>query len=40
MRGLKPFIFSNLKTEEGLNYISNFIVDYAGLSSSTKSGVE
>lgn len=40
MRGLKPFIFSNLKTEEGVNYISNFIIDYAGLSSSTKSRVE
>ena len=40
MRGLKPFIFSNLKTQEGLNYISNFIIDYAGLSTSAKSGVE
>ena len=31
MRGEKPFIFSNLKSGEGLNEISNFIIRNSGL---------
>ena len=31
MRGEKPFIFSNLKSGEGLNKISNFIIRNSGL---------
>jgi Ni2+-binding GTPase involved in maturation of urease and hydrogenase len=26
MRGIKPFIFSNLKTQEGLSKVTEFIV--------------
>ena len=31
MRGEKPFIFSNLKSGEGLSKISNFIIRNSGL---------
>ena len=31
MRGKKPFIFSNLKTGDGLDFISDFIVSNAGI---------
>ena len=31
MRGKKPFVFSNLKTGDGLDTISNFIISNAGI---------
>ncbi len=31
MRGKKPFVFSNLKTGDGLDFISNFILSNAGI---------
>ena len=31
MRGKKPFVFSNLKTGDGLDFISNFILSKRGI---------
>ena len=32
MRGEKPFVFTNLKAQEGLSFISDFIVEKGMLS--------
>lgn len=34
MRGKRPFIFTNLKSGEGVDPIANFIIDKGGLAKS------
>lgn len=36
MRGLKPFVFTNLKTQSGLNVVLDFIKSFGGLEAALK----
>jgi urease accessory protein len=38
MRGARPFIFSNLKSGQGVDEIAGFILQKGGLSAATLSG--
>ena len=36
MRGDRPFVFTNLKTGEGIDHIRDFVVTQGGLSSAAR----